>query len=111
MIGQNLPSIMLLVYESIILKIAINSFVRLESHTSESSRTLSKLAKFLFYMSFYVFVIPMLGIQVVALVKQTVKGDYEKWRDELAEGLLYSGQFYSIFLVQKTFISNGLSLL
>ena len=50
-------------------------------------------------------------MQVISVVRQTIEGDYDEWREKLAQGLIFSGEFYTVFMIQKLFISNGFALL
>ena len=102
-----LPSLVMLVYESVILKYSIVYMGSFEAHTSEASETLGHLRKYLIFMSIYVFVYPILGDQALSVLS---KG-YHEIRFIIAESLLESAQFYVIFLIQKTFIHNGVELL
>lgn len=105
------PTIIMLLYQSFILKYTIAYLVSKEKHTSTSSETLSHLIKYIVFMGFYLFIYQVVGMQAIEIVKLLIKGDFGKWDEQLAKTLLFSGEFYTVFLINQIFITTGFDLL
>lgn len=70
-----LPSLLLLLYQQIILPLAVTFLVKLEKHHNQAEATNSSLRKFLFYLAFYVFLYPLLGLQFYQIIEMILGSD------------------------------------
>ena len=111
LVSKYVPTVILILYQAVLLKQVIIFFVSTEKHTNDSSEILSSLAKYLLFMGFYTFIYPLIGVQALSLVSMIIEGDFDSWRANLANSLVFSGSFFTIYIIQKTFITMGVDLL
>ncbi|CAG9312888.1 unnamed protein product [Blepharisma stoltei] len=109
-IGMYLPSLFLLIYQQIILPRAVSYLVKLEKHYNSAEATNSCLKKYLFYLAFYIFLYPVLGLQFYQIIEMILTSEND-WKNELATSINAAGEFFTIFMVHQAFIKNGLDLL
>ena len=109
-VGVYLPSLLMLVFQQIILPEAVEFLVEREKHTNRHSEVTSGLQKYLFYLIFYIFLYPLLGLRFVELIGIFVDSDVD-WEEEFAESINSTGQFFTIFMVHETFVKNGWDLM
>lgn len=103
-----LPTLLLIIYQQVILYHAIIFLVKQEKRSSVAMDVASRLTYYLIFMSIYVFLAQALGLQTI--VQVTVDG-WDKWRTLLPNKIIETGLFFMIFLIHLTFISQGLALL
>lgn len=111
LLGEYLPTLLLLVYQQVILPYAIDFLVSTERHISKSEATVSSMTKFLLFNSFYVFFLQFFGLQFIKLVDLAINNTLDSWVDRIANNLTSTGQFFCVFMAQMAFIANGLDLL
>ena len=111
LIGEYLPTILLLVYQQVILPYAIDFLVTTECHTNKSEATISSMTKFLLFNSFYVFFLQFFGLQFIKLVDLALDRDLSAWVSLVANSLTSTGQFFCVFMSQLAFMANGLDML
>jgi multisubunit Na+/H+ antiporter MnhC subunit len=109
-IGEYIPTIIIVVYHSIILPWAINFIVRKEQHITKSAEVLSATFKYFVFMTFYVFIIPLLGLQFIEIISSAVSGSYGDWADLFAKRLVKTSRFFTIMMIHATFFANGFDL-
>lgn len=111
LVGEYLPTVLLLVYQQVLLPIAIDFLVSTEHHVSKSEAAVSSMTKFLLFNSFYVFFLQFFGMQFIKIVDLAIYGDLNSWVGKVANSLTSTGQFFTIFMVQMALLGNGLDLL
>lgn len=104
------PSLLLLIYQQLILPFAIDFLVSIERHSKKHSVISSGLKKYLFYMVFYMFLYPLLGQQFIGFLNMIFNNGSE-WQEEFAFKISETGQFFTIFLIHQTFMKNGWDLI
>jgi len=110
LLSAYLPSLILLLYQSVLLPQVVKFLVSMEKHFDSSDSIISGLKKFMIYLIFYLFLFPLMGLQFVQLVYLFVNEE-EDWRLELARNVSISGLFFTVFLVNQSFLKNGFDLL
>lgn len=103
-----LPSLLLLVFQDVILYNSVNYIVAQEKRTSKSMELASKLTYFLLFLGFYVFLLQVLGLQTIFYA--TING-WDVWRQDLVYRLSATGVFFSVFILHQGFLKGGLILL
>lgn len=109
--SQFLPSLILLLYQSAIVRHTVLSIVQREELPNKSEETVSALFKYLLVMITYTFIVPLVGLQVYALITDTFVGDFEETKSGITNQAGYSGLFFTIFIMQLTFLKCGSDLL
>lgn len=109
--GKMLPSLILFLYQSVILRNSVKFIVELEKLKNKSSEIINSVVKIAVVMIFYVMFVPLLGMQAYNLIENVLAGDIGEWRKKLAEGICYSGQIFALFLIHIFFLKNGADLL
>ncbi|CAG9328895.1 TMEM63C_3 [Blepharisma stoltei] len=107
--NQYLPTLLLIFYQQVILYYSINYIVSHEKRTSLAMETVSRFEKYLIFMAFYVFILQAIGLQTIMQI--SIDGFWNKWRRDLPIAITQTGQFFTVFIIHQTFISNGLDLL
>ncbi|CAG9332947.1 TMEM63A_1 [Blepharisma stoltei] len=105
-----IPSLLLLFYQQVILPEIVDFLIYLEKHDNNAEATSSAFRKYLFYLIFYVFFYPLLGLEIWEIFEVIFDVD-KNWNDVFADGILDAGEFFIIFMVHQAFIKNGLDLL
>lgn len=105
------PSLVLLIYQSAIVRHSVLAIVEREQLSNKSEETVSALFKYLLVMVTYTFLVPLLGVQVFSAVVTVAEGDYESWQSEIANNAAYSAQLFTIFVIHLTFLKNGADFL
>ena len=101
-VGGYLPSLLLLIYQQVIMPEAVEFLVELERHPYKHDEISSGLRKYLFYFAFYIFVYPLFGLQFIQLIDLLINSD-SNWEQDFADNINTTGQFFTIFLVHETF--------
>lgn len=105
-----LPSLLMLLYQILILPAAVEFMVKQEKHWMKHSEVASGLKKYLFFLFFYTFLYPMLGLQFTSLIRTLVE-DEDKWKNLFALSAVKLAEFYTIFIIHQAFLKNGWDLL
>lgn len=109
-VGVYLPSLLLLIYQQVILPEAVEFLVEREKHAYKHDEVSSGLRKYLFYLMFYIFLYPLLGLKFIGFIEIFFESE-TNWQEEFAESINATGQFFTIFLVHETFVKNGWDLM
>lgn len=109
--SQLLPSLILLLYLSAIVRHTVLAIVRREELPNKSEETVSALLKYLLVMITYTFIVPLVGLQVYALITDTFVGGFEETKSGITNQAAFSGLFFTIFIMQLTFLKCGSDLL
>jgi hypothetical protein len=109
-IGEYVPTLIIVVYYTFILPSAINFIVRKEKHPTKSAEVLSATFKYVVFMTFYVFIIPLLGLQFIEIISSVINGSYGNWADLFATRLVKTSRFFTIMMIHATFFTNGFDL-
>jgi hypothetical protein len=109
--GRMLPSLILFLYQSVILRNSVKFIVELEKLKNKSSEIINSLVKIAIVMVFYILFVPLLGMQAYNLIENVLEGDVDEWRRKLAGGICYSGQLFALFIIHIFFLKNGADLL
>ena len=110
-LSQLLPSLILLMYLSLIVRHTVLNIVKNEKLPNKSDETSSALVKFLIVTVTYTFIVPLVGLQVYAILENTFEADYKEWEDAIANKAAFAGQFFTIYITHLTFLKNGADLL
>ncbi|CAG9327402.1 TMEM63C_2 [Blepharisma stoltei] len=106
-ISQLVPSLILLLYQSAIVRVSVNYIVKKEELGNKSEETVSALFKFLLVMVTYTFIVPLVGFQVYSIITNTLLGEFDRWKTSQANIFAYEAQFFTIFMIHMTFFKNG----
>jgi Calcium-dependent channel, 7TM region, putative phosphate/Cytosolic domain of 10TM putative phosphate transporter len=109
-LGYYLPSLLLLVYQQLILPEAVKFLVEKENHKYKTQEVSSGLNKYLFFLVFYVFLYPLLGLKFVELIGLLFDKTTD-WENEFAKNIDKNAQFFTVFLIHQAFLKNGYDLL
>jgi hypothetical protein len=110
-IGQFLPTIVLFLYMNILLPWFIEWLVRKEQHRTNSGSRISAMRKYSFFFTVYLYLVPLIGFQIVQLVNIVINDEFESLLMEMESRFTKTGLFFFVFLIHATFLSNGLTLL
>ena len=110
-IGEYLPTILLLVYQQVLLPYTIDFLVSTERHVSKSEAAVSSMTKFLLFNSFYVFFLQFFGMQFIKVVDMAIYGNLNAWVTKVANSLTSTGQFFCIFMLQMALLGNAIDML
>lgn len=109
-VGVYLPSLLLLIYQQVILPEAVEFLVSLEKHSYKHDEISSGLRKYLFYLVFYIFLYPLLGLKFIELIKLFFNDSID-WEEEFANSINENGQFFTVLLIHECFIKNAWDLM
>ena len=109
-VGIYLPSLLLLVYQQVILPEVVEFLVSKENHSYRHDEISSGLRKYLFYLVFYIFLYPLLGLRFIELIMIFFDSSVD-WEEEFANSVNESGQFFTVFLIHECFIKNAWDLM
>lgn len=76
-ISQLLPSLILLLYQSAIVRNSVLYIVGQEELTNKSEETVSALFKYLLVMVTYTFLVPLIGYQLYIILADAVTGSFD----------------------------------
>lgn len=107
LMNQLLPSLILLLYQSAIVRHTVLSIVTKEQLGNKSEETVSAMFKYLLVMITYTFLVPLIGLQVYSLITDSFVGGFEEWQSGFANQAAFSGLFFTIFIVHLIFLKNG----
>lgn len=85
--------------------------VHQEKHFSISEHSRSCLVKYISFMIVYIFLVPLLGMQVIEIGTMIYEENWEEWQKDVGLRVSSSGFFYCSFIIHQTYISTGLDLL
>ena len=106
-----LPSLMLLLYQSVIVRNAVLKIVQNEELGNKSEETISCMTKYLLVMITYTFLVPLIGLQVYSIIADSFLANYEELESNIANEAAFSGLFFTLFIIQVTFLKNGSDLM
>ena len=109
LIASYFPTLLLVVYQQLILPLVIEFLVSMEKHSKKHRAISSGLKKYMFYMVFYIFLYPLLGQQFLGFLSLLITDN--EWQDEFAFKINETGQMFTIFLVHQAFMKNGWDLM
>lgn len=109
-VGVYLPSLLLLIYQQVILPEAVEFLVSQEKHAYKHDEISSGLRKYLFYLIFYIFLYPLLGLKFIELIKLFFDDSID-WEEEFANSINENGQFFTVLLIHECFIKNAWDLM
>lgn len=104
----SLPSLVLVIYQLVILPPVVTFMVKTEKHMKKHTRVTSSLKKYFFFLIFYTLIFPILGLQFLDVIKLFFDGD---WQFELGTKVGYTGELFFVFMIHQAFIKNGFDLL
>ena len=106
LIGKYLPSLLFIVYMSVIIPMIIRLLVKTEKHHTIGSSENSTMNKFLIFFSMNVFLFPTIVTPIIDTV--IYGGDFGS---DFAHAVADMGNFFLIYLTTMLFIQNGFNLL
>lgn len=109
-LSLSLPSLILLIYQLIILPPAVNFMVSQEKHTKKHTQITSRLRKYFFFLIFYTLFFPILGLQFLNFLQLLLEGDW-KLELELGTKVHMTGELFFVFLIHQAFLKNGFDML
>lgn len=111
-LGLYAPQLLLILYQLVLVPIAVAFLVRQEKHTSKSHEVLSAMNKFLLFFMFSMLFIPAFGMPVVDIVIIFIEsGDPSKISENLVKHINSTSIWFMVFILTQTFIVNGFDLL
>ena len=99
-----LPSIVLLLYLSAILRHSVLSLVHKEKLTSKSEETVSAMKKYLLVMFTYTFLVPLLAIQSLTTFWITLEDDTDQ---EFGSDPSETGLYFFFVVIHLAFLKNA----
>ena len=102
-----LPSLILLLYQSAIVRHTVLAIVQREGLGNKSEETVSAMLKYLLVMITYMFIVPLVGLQVYSIITDTFVGDFSGWKNGIANQAAYSGLFFTVYITHLIFLKNG----
>ena len=111
LLGQYLPTILLIVYQSVFLPLVISYVVDTEKHLSESVVTIRAMELFLAFNVIHMLLVPAIGMQAIEIVSKAAEGDTEGFAEFMMTRLTNSGIFFTVLVIGFAFLSNGSLLL
>lgn len=103
-------SLLLLVFQQIVVPKVVNFLVRQENHTNKLAISDSTQSKLLNYLLFFVFLYPLLGLQLLEFIAIFFSGQHE-WGEQFAYNMNASGEFFTTFMIHQLFLKNSFDLL
>ena len=107
-LAVSLPSLVLIIYQLIILPPVVNFMVKKEKHIKKHTCITSSLKKYFFFLLFYTLIFPILGLQFLGVVELFITGN---WQFELGTKVNYTGELFFVFMIHQAFLKNGFDLL
>ena len=108
----SLPSIVLSLFGTTLVPVAISVLVRQEPHSSYSSLQASIITKFLIFLVGVLIIFPLLGAFTLSMVVSILsKVEILEWNIYLSKNIVSVGEFYISFVISMAFIANLLDLL
>lgn len=105
-----LPTLIPLIYKNLIVRFFVERMVNYEKHLTKTHDFISSYQKYVFFLIFYIFLIPAIGISLQGMIIEIISGE-EDWRKTFGIGLANSGQFFTMFIFHEAFIGLGFDLL
>lgn len=109
-IGEYLPTIIIVLLHSVLLPWCIKFLVKKEMHYTKSAEILSATFKYFIFMLFYVFIIPLLGLQFIQIISSVVSGENEDWASLFATRLVKSSRFFTVLMIHAVFLGSGFDI-
>jgi hypothetical protein len=105
-----LPSLIPLIYQKLIVRHFVERMVKYEHHLTKTEDFISSYEKYVFFLIFYLFLIPAIGLSLQGMLIEIISGA-EDWRRTFGIGLTSSAQFFTMFIFHEAFIGLGSDLL
>jgi hypothetical protein len=109
--GNLLASLVLLIYQSAIIRACVNKMIDRERLKNRSLEIISATTKFVVIMYFYMFIVPLVGLQAWAPIIDIITNDLSNWKFEIIEGITTSGVFFTTFIIQLACLKNGADIM
>jgi hypothetical protein len=109
-LNEFLPTMLILLYSIVLLPKGIATLVKWEHPVTRTDELYSTMHKYFLFLFFHVFVSPLIGLQIIEIIKQTADGQVDSWVDMLVARLHKSSKFFTIYMVHSCFLNNGLDL-
>ena len=106
-ISEFIPALIMLLFLEVLIPLAIEFFVRKERPSRTSFRANNEAEKYIKFFICLLFVAVIVSVQVVGTFLNMV---WDDWTQVFAETVIGSGSLFVVFLLQLTFISNGVQL-
>jgi len=110
-IEQFLPTICMFLYMEIVLPFFIEKLVKLEQHRTHSGSRVSAMRKYIAFFVGYLYLVPLIGFQIIELVDVVASGDMGGLLDKMQSRFTKTGLFFFIYMIHATLIKNGSMLL
>lgn len=108
----SLPSIVLSLFQSILVPSAISCLVNYEKHRLYSDQSTSIINTFQTFLLLNLIIFPLMGaVTLTMLMQELYEIDFLEWNVRLSTNATRIGEFYINFVVSMMFISNFLDLL
>lgn len=105
---MNLPALIILLYMEVIIPLVIEKMVAREKHYVRSEALRSEVSKYLLILIFLVFGIGLVGLQIIGVL---LAWAWDDWLPTFGKEIVLTGDFFTVLMMQLTFISNGMALL
>lgn len=106
-IEQFLPTIFLFIYMEILLPFFIEKLVKFEQHRTHSEARVSAMRKYTLFFVVYLYLIPLIGFQIVELIDVLIGGDTGSLLTKMGSRFTKTGLFFFIYLIHAAFLKNG----
>lgn len=106
-IEQFLPTICMFIYMDILLPFFIEKLVKFEQHRTHSESRISAMRKYTLFFVVYLYLVPLIGFQIVELVDVLNSGDTGSLLTKMESRFTKTGLFFFIYMIHMTFIKNG----
>ena len=110
-IEQFLPTLCMFLYMEILLPFFIEKLVKYEQHRTHSGSRVSAMRKYILFFIVYLYLIPLIGFQIIELIDVVTSGDSGKLLTKMESRFTKTGLFFFIYLIHATLIKNGSLLL
>lgn len=106
-IEQYLPTICMFIYMDILLPFFIEKLVKFEQHRTHSEARISAMRKYTFFFVVYLYLVPLIGFQIVELIDVLNSGDTGSLLTKMESRFTKTGLFFFIYMIHMTFLKNG----
>jgi hypothetical protein len=106
-IEQFLPTICMFIYMDILLPFFIEKLVKFEQHRTHSEARISAMRKYTFFFVVYLYLVPLIGFQIVELIDVLNSGDTGSLLTKMESRFTKTGLFFFIYMIHMTFLKNG----
>lgn len=109
-LSQYIPSVLLIVYQLVLIPFFVKIFVKFERHEVVSKEIVSSFQKFTIFFVFYLFLVPTLGLSFMNCIIQFEIGN-SKFAETMSVGITSAGQYLLTFIIHQTLLSLPIDLL